>query len=806
MSTAVKPDILRPRWSKTLSDLWDNKLRTVLVVASIAIGVFSIGMIVGAYVILAEDIDQSYASVSPVNIEIWTDPFYDDFLRTIDRIPGVDIAEGRQITGVRTSIDGLEWQNLTLIAVKDFDAMGINQLSTLTGVQSPDRRELLVSEDFLADSGYQVGDLLQIDLPNGTTHSLPVVGLVADQVTNAGNFTAGPNTYVTMETLGSLDMPNYYNRLFVKVRGVGSDKTEIEAIAAVVEDRIERSNRQVYRTEIKVSDQHPMRSLVLAVLGVLGVLGGLITFLSGSLIINTLNALLTQHRRQIGVMKLIGGRSYQILTLYMVLILAYGLIALLIALPTGAVAGYALARYLAEKMNAVLQDFRVIPVAVLIQVLIALLIPLGAGYFPVHKGAKINVRQAISNDRTANQFTGFNWLDRITRRIRILPRPILLSIRNTFRQTGRLLLTIFTLTVAGAIFIAVFNVRTSMSEFIDQLSMHFLGDITLNFSQPYSITHIEKIALAIPGIRHIEGWGAVGTEIWDENDDVIENLQIIAPPVDTQLFDPDLIAGRWLMPGEEKTVVISDSIYKFYPDLRPGDTIRVKVPGQRVATWKVAGVFQFISMAGDLTLAYADYAYVTGLLDQSNQAYSFRIVTEEHTLEKQKEISRLLNAYLTDRDYPVASIRAGLMIQEDNSRAIDVLVVFLLIMALLTALVGSIGLTGTMGMNILERTREIGVMRAIGAVDSEIFKSVIVESLIIGLITWFLAIGVSFPISNLLLKIISDSMLGSAMALTFTPEGVMIWLAVVAGLSFAASILPARKATRLTINEVLAYE
>ncbi|TFG71785.1 MAG: ABC transporter permease, partial [Anaerolineales bacterium] len=195
---------MRPRWSKTLSDLRDNKLRTLLVVASIAIGVFSIGMIVSAYVILAEDIDQSYASVSPVNIEIWTDPFYDDFLRTVDRIPGVDIAEGRQITGVRTSIDGLEWQNLTLIAVKDFDTMGINQLSTLTGVQSLNRRELLVSEDFLADSGYQVGDLLQIDLPNGTTHSLPVVGLVADQVTNAGNFTAGPNTYVTMETLGSL--------------------------------------------------------------------------------------------------------------------------------------------------------------------------------------------------------------------------------------------------------------------------------------------------------------------------------------------------------------------------------------------------------------------------------------------------------------------------------------------------------------------------------------------------------------------------------------------------------------------------
>ncbi|MDF1512900.1 MAG: FtsX-like permease family protein, partial [Anaerolineae bacterium] len=284
------------------------------------------------------------------------------------------------------------------------------------------------------------------------------------------------------------------------------------------------------------------------------------------------------------------------------------------------------------------------------------------------------------------------------------------------------------------------------------------------------------------------------------------NMQIIAPPADTNLLDPDLIAGRWLHPGEEQTVVVADSIYDYYPDLEAGETIRVKVPGHPVEVWTVAGVFRFISMVGNYTLAYADYDFIAGLLDLPTQAYAFRIITEEHTLDKQKEVVSALNTYLTARDFQVSSIRAGLNIQQDNSKAIDILVAFLLIMALLTAFVGSIGLTGTMGMNILERTREIGVMRAIGAVDREIFKSVVIESIIIGWITWFLAIGVSFPISTLLLKIISDSMLGSGMALTFTPEGVLIWLGVVTALSFAASILPARNATRLTIHEVLAYE
>ena len=134
------------------------------------------------------------------------------------------------------------------------------------------------------------------------------------------------------------------------------------------------------------------------------------------------------------------------------------------------------------------------------------------------------------------------------------------------------------------------------------------------------------------------------------------------------------------------------------------------------------------------------------------------------------------------------------------------LVVFLLIMALLTAFVGSIGLTGTMGMNVLERTREIGVMRAIGAVDLKIIQSVLVEGLVIGMISWCLAWLLSYPISYLLLMIISQAMFSAPVPLAFTLDGVAIWMVVVLVLSALASILPARNAARLTIREVLAYE
>ncbi|HXQ36335.1 MAG TPA: FtsX-like permease family protein, partial [Anaerolineales bacterium] len=134
------------------------------------------------------------------------------------------------------------------------------------------------------------------------------------------------------------------------------------------------------------------------------------------------------------------------------------------------------------------------------------------------------------------------------------------------------------------------------------------------------------------------------------------------------------------------------------------------------------------------------------------------------------------------------------------------LVVFLLIMAILTAIVGSMGLTGTMGMNVLERTREIGIMRAIGADDRAVIRTVIGEGMVIGIISFVLAVILSIPFTYLLSTIVSLALFQSPIEVVFTYTGYAIWLGLVLALSAIASILPARNAARLTIREVLAYE
>lgn len=799
----MKLNRMRPSWQKVLADLWADKTRTVLVVASIAVGVFAIGAIMTTYIVLSQDMQISYATSQPSNIEIITTPFDDKIVDAIKNLAGVADAQGREVISARASSDGIRWLPLDVVAVKDLAVSQINQLTPEQGATAPANRELVVRNDMMNPTELTVGDQAQVRLSDGTVRTLPVVGVVGDQ-SAAGDFTAPPRGYITYDTADWLGGQPGYNRLFVRAEN-GTDEESIKELAKVVEDRLERTGHTVLRTKTNLTTEHPMASTVLAMMGVLAALGVLVMLLSGSLIFNTLNALLSQHRRQIGVMKLVGARSRQISVMYIALIILYGLIALIIAVPLGMAAGYGLAGFTSNMMSFQLQGYRVVPSVIIVQVAVALAVPLIAGYFPVNQGAKTTVRRAISDDSPEERSNKTGFLDQLGVWFKWLSRPLILSIRNTFRRKGRLALTLFTLIIAGAIFIAVFNVRGSLGNFMDMLGQHFMADVTVTFEHPYRITQVEQDAYQVPGVKSVEGWGGTSAKIVDEEDEEVANLILQAPPAGSTLLQADMVAGRWLVPEDDKALVVSDSIWGNYPAFKPGDTLRVEINGDRAEEWPVVGIFRFTDMLGD-TLGYANNETISRLTGTLGQATTFKVVADAETMARQDEVSKGLDQYLRQRGYQVSNVEAGLVSRQQQGQAINILVIFLLTMALLTALVGSIGLTGTMGMNVLERTREIGVMRAIGAVDLEIIKSVVIEGLMIGLISWSAAVLLSFPISFVLLRIIGQAMIKTDMPLNVTPTGMLIWLGVVIVLSIVASILPARSASRLTIREVLAYE
>ncbi len=307
----------------------------------------------------------------------------------------------------------------------------------------------------------------------------------------------------------------------------------------------------------------------------------------------------------------------------------------------------------------------------------------------------------------------------------------------------------------------------------------------------------------IPYVQYVEGWSFISADILRSDDSVADYLTILAPPVNSKLIEPVMLEGRWLQPGDTTAITVSEAIWTLHPDLKPGDQLKLKVNGQE-DEWTVVGIFRFLNR--DQIIGYATYEYVSTLINLPNQSYSFRVVTDEHTLAYQEQMSGTIDSTLRDLGYHVSETQAGLATLQTASESLAILINFLLVMALLTAVVGSIGLTGTMGMNVMERTREIGVMRAIGATDGQIMRTVMVEGMIIGMISWVLAAIASFPITFLLIRIISLAIFNSPSNFLLNPYGFIIWLGLVLILSAVASVLPARNAARLTIREVLAYE
>jgi len=809
---------MKPRWRKVLHDLVDNMGRTLLVVFSIAVGVFSIGVIAGAYQIISNDMSASYAANIPSNVEMRVENFDEDVLASIHNQRGVEDAEARRVFNVRVRVPGTEkWTTLDMLAFESFEKNAINLLVPVEGATVPEKREILLEQDALDHVDVGVGGLLEFQLPDGSTKTLPVVGVVQDTAAGAGDFLASPSGYITMETLQYMGQPKLFNRALVTVSGDGDDISHIREVGALVKDKLEKSGYVVGRSRFSLTHEHPLASTVNAVLGILMALGILIVFLSSSLIANTLSALLNQHLRHIGVIKLVGGQRKQVFRMYITLIMAFGILALLIAVPFGGIGAYQLALYMANELDFTLLGYRILPLALFIQIAVGLLVPLIAGLAPVLNGSRITVLRALSGDVAEDEvqvsggekrLSWFDWMQvKMTHLLAArgihIPRPFVISLRNTFRRKSRLMLTLFTLTMGGAIFISVFNVRVTLHDYIGQIGKYFRADVTLDFDKAYRLQEVEQAVTSVDGVIKVEGWQFASGELLDDNGNIVENLTLLAPPAESTLVQPILVTGRWIRPDDVRKVAVSEGLLKTYPNLEPGDSILMRING-RDEKWEVVGLFKFVDQEG--LLGYAPLEYISDMNNLANRSFSFRVVTAQHDRAYQDAKAEELDKYLRDHGYKVRVAQAGSASLDTAVESLDILVVFLLIMAILTAIVGSMGLTGTMGMNVLERTREIGIMRAIGADDRAVMRTVIAEGIVIGSISFALAIVLSVPFTYGLSAIVSLAVFQTPIHVVFTYLGYSIWLGLVLVLSTFASILPARNAARLTIREVLAYE
>jgi len=815
-------------WRKVVRDFSEDKTRPILVIAAIALGIAAFSAVLSSYAILNRELNRGYLETNPASATLQTDVIDDALLKAVTLTPGVAAAEARRVVAGRIKSGPAQWRSLRLFVVKDYQDIRVSTLTHETGAWPPGRGEILIERDAFQVAKTRIGETVTVRMPRGDFQTLRVVGGVHDVGQAQARMENTVYGYVTLDTLALLGEEPTLDQLKILVSGDRFDRAHIESVAGEVKKKLEALGHPVRRVDVPPPGKHPHADLMGMLLLAISSFGLLVLALSGVLVVNLLTALMASQVRQIGMMKAIGGTRRQIASIYLGQALLLGAAAVIVALPLGMLGARALCRYLAVFLNFDIGSFAVPFWVYALVALIGLATPLIAAAYPVAKGSAITVAAALADFGVTDRGFGADALDRALARASGPTRPLLLAVRNSFRRRARLGLTLVTLSVSGVFYMSALNVRASMINTIDHLFAARKFDLSINLAAMVPTELIQKAIAMTPGALKAEGWIATeaflavapsssggGTEASTglregggtgghegETPAPSTRLAVLGLLPGTELLKLEMDQGRDLQPGGVDEIVVNSAFANRHPEIKVGQTIHLRMgPGE--SPWRVVGVSHEAFAA---PTAYVWRTYFEAAGGHAGMANTVRVALAE---SDDASIDRFRDAL--DRNFEALGIRALSAASQAESRfAFDehmlMIYLFLVVMSVIIGAVGGLGLMTTMSLNVLERRREMGVLRAIGASTRAVWIIVMVEALAMGVMSFVAASILALPVSRGLGDFLGAALFQTGLSFVFDPRGLLVCFAASLVLSAIASFLPAWHASRSPVREALGFE
>jgi putative ABC transport system permease protein len=257
------------------------------------------------------------------------------------------------------------------------------------------------------------------------------------------------------------------------------------------------------------------------------------------------------------------------------------------------------------------------------------------------------------------------------------------------------------------------------------------------------------------------------------------------------------LQGRWLQAGEAEAVALSQSILgKEFPDVGIGDTIHLSIRG-RHSRWRVVGISEFLGHGGGMFVTEEGLLKATGL----RQPNLLRIVTDGHDEIIRAEVAREVDRVLTEAGIAVRSSSSVSRSAAAGAGHMLPLVFVFLGLSVAIGVVGFTGLASTMSTNVLERTREFGVMNAIGATPSAVRRLVVLEGVFLSLVSCAVA---ALPAVALTALVMGNLSIPARLPFQLSWPGIAIWIAIALLGAAISTWGPATRASRSTVREALA--
>ena len=320
-----------------------------------------------------------------------------------------------------------------------------------------------------------------------------------------------------------------------------------------------------------------------------------------------------------------------------------------------------------------------------------------------------------------------------------------------------------------------------------------------------------EVVRKVTGVKEASPWAATPAKI--EHSDEARYTNVIGIELETSdLFVEtgtyESIEGRLLEEGDKGNIMIG-SQYKFNnffkKPVKVGDEFLINDEKE----FEVKGILKPIGNPGDDRLIYMpleDFRTLFEILDRIDTIV-VQVDEEENLLEVSERVQRkLLNSRGLDEETRDFFILTPEELLETFGTVLNIITIFLVGVAGISLLVGGIGIANTMYTSVLERTKEIGVMKAIGAKNSDIIYIFVIEAGLLGLIGGIIGIAFGFGISKFI-EFIAIKQLGTTLLRATTPFYLFIGcLAFAFFVGAISGMLPALRASKISPVEALRYE
>jgi putative ABC transport system permease protein len=768
-------------------DIGEHPVRCALAVLAMTAGAFGVATIATSYTILTRELKATFAGTTPASAVLTVERLDDAVLAAVRALPGVADAEARPAASARIRLANGDARPMTLylVGANRIDRIaasdcGGKAIAPCVAALQPD--ELLVERASLSMAGAAVGERIAVKTPDGVVRSLRVAGTV-----HAAGLAPGWMDHHVAAFAGPQSLlRTARSRLLVVVGGNRLDEPHIRDVAARVRVLLARRGANVIDVEIPRPGRHPHADQMATFLFLLGCFGVLTLALSAVLVATMIHALLTEQLRQVGVMKALGATTRQIAALYLVQVSLLACAALALGMPLGYLAGRAYAAFASNMLNATIASNAVPFWALAAQLATGLLVPLAVAAAPVLHASRISVHAALANDVGRRAF-GASAFDRLLARIAWLPRPLMLSLRTTFHRRGRLALTVATLAAGGAVFITTLDSAAGWQRVLADEGAARKYDLDVRLAEPRPVAELARALANVGEVAHAEYWSEANARLPRD-----ERAIVVRPRVPSPILALPLLQGRWLRAGDRDAVVVNQALLARMPSLHLGDPLRLRVDG-RDATWRLVGVVK--------ELVPFPVAYTTEE-PPPRASRSIRVVTRQHDAAARRAASRAIERALPN----VTSVQSLPDARQAFADHLVILNTALLLAAMLVVLVGALGLTSTMALGVVERTRELGILSSIGASPRTLARDVVVQGAIVGALSWCTALALAVPLTFFVNALSGRIFIGTSLPFVLSPAAAAAWLVLVLVLSALASLHPAWRASQLTIREALAYE